>query len=77
LGLTNYYEIKPFKGSDLVRHESGGVTLNLYDQSDSEIDPVERDLQVELTAAVINEILDFAVKHNILEISKIKLKDKK
>ena len=76
LTLSNYYEVKPFKGSDTERHEKGGVVLNVCDQSDSEYNPVERDLKVELTATVINEILDFAVKHNILEISMIKLKDK-
>ena len=76
LTLTNYYEVKPFKGSDIERHEKGGVVLNVCDQSDSEYNPVVRDLTVELTATVINEILGFAVKHNILEISMIKLKDK-
>jgi len=77
LTLSNYYEVKPFKGSDIERHEKGGVVLNVCDQSDNEYNPVVRDLKVELTATVINEILDFAVKHDILEISMIKLKDKK
>ena len=75
--LSNYYEVKPFKGSDIERYEKGGVVLNVCDQSDSEYNPVVRAPKAELTATVINEILDFAVKHDILEISMIKLKDKK
>ena len=57
LKLINYYESKPYKGNEFTRRDPGGVTLNLCDQSDNEFDPVERDLHLELTADVINEIL--------------------
>ena len=75
--LTNYHEVKPWKDLDYLRSEPGGVTLKVFGQYDDEYNPVERELHVELTADVINEILKFVVKHHILEVSTIKVKEKK